>query len=203
MLGVGRYESHHTRSAAEIVKAVPAGKLKSTVNCMDGYHGVELAKEDRHKTTFSTEWGLFRYLTVPQGYLSSGDSYTKHTAAILDACPGKPAEHDYEKIIDDIIQWSDTLEQSFFRIYSMLSHCNQNGRVFSPEEFAGFEITSKGIKPTAKYIESIRNFPTPSNISEVRAWFGLINQVAYSFVKTPHMTPFRHLLSNTQPFKWD
>jgi hypothetical protein len=47
----GRQESHHTRSAAEIVKTVPAGKLKSTLDCVDGYHGVELAKEDRHKTT--------------------------------------------------------------------------------------------------------------------------------------------------------
>jgi hypothetical protein len=69
----GRHESHHTRSAAEIVKTVPAGKLKSTLECVDGYHSVELAKEDRHKTTFATEWGLFRYLRVPQGYLSSGD----------------------------------------------------------------------------------------------------------------------------------
>ena len=209
---VGRHESHHTRSAAEIVRTVPAGKLKSTLDCVDGYHGVELAKENRHKTTFTTEWGLFRYLRVPQGYLSSGDSYTKHTDAILDACPGQPAEHDYEKIIDDIIQWSDNLEQSFFRICSILSHCNQNGMVFSPEkfnfaretvEFAGFVITTKGIKPTDRYIESIRNFPTPNNISEVRAWFGLINQVAYSFVKTEHMAPFRHLLSDAKPFQWD
>jgi hypothetical protein len=54
-----RHESHHTISAAEIVKTSPAGKLKSTVDCVDGYHRVELAKEDRHKTTFATEWGLF------------------------------------------------------------------------------------------------------------------------------------------------
>jgi hypothetical protein len=69
----GRHESHHTRSAAEIVKTVPAGKLKSTLDCVDGYG---------HKTTFATEWGYLRYLRVSQGYLSSGDSYTKHTDAI-------------------------------------------------------------------------------------------------------------------------
>ena len=74
---VGRHESHHTRSAAEIVRTVPAGKLKSTLDCVDGYHGVELAKEDRHKTTFATEWGLFRYLRVPQGYLSSQSTQTR------------------------------------------------------------------------------------------------------------------------------
>jgi hypothetical protein len=57
--GAGRHESNSTRSAAEIANSVPAGKLKSTLDCIDGYHGVELAKEDRHKTTFATEWGLF------------------------------------------------------------------------------------------------------------------------------------------------
>jgi hypothetical protein len=99
------------------------------------------------------------------------------------------------------------MEQAFFRICSMLSHCNKNGMVFSNDkfvfaketvEFAGFEITKEGIKPTDKYIEAIRNFPTPTNISEVRSWFGLINQVAYSFVKTEHMAPFRHLLSQSR-----
>ena len=99
----GCHESHHSRSAAEIAKSVPAGKLKSTLDCVDGYHGVELAEEDRHKTTFATEWGMFRYLHVPKDYLSSGDSYTKHTDAILKTCPGKPEISDYEKIIDDII----------------------------------------------------------------------------------------------------
>ena len=104
------------------------------------------------------------------------------------------------------------MEQAFLRICSMLSHCNKNGMVFSPDkfvfaketvEFAGFEITKEGIKPTDMYIEAIKNFPMPTNISEVRSWFGLITQVAYSFVKTEHMAPFRHLLSNSLPFVWD
>jgi hypothetical protein len=84
----------------------------------------------------------------------------------LDDCPEKPAENDYEKIIDDIIQWSESIEQLFFRICSMLSNCNKNGMVFSPEkfvfaketvEFAGFKITMEGIRPTDKYIEAITN----------------------------------------------
>jgi hypothetical protein len=59
------------------------------------------------------------------------------------------------------------MEQSFFRICSMLSHCNKNGMVFSPEkfvfaketvDFAFFKITMEGIRPTDKYIEAIRNF---------------------------------------------
>ena len=91
----GKHESHHTRSAAEIAKSIPSGKLKSTLDCVDGYHGVELAVEDRHKTMFDTELGMFKYLKVPKGYLSSGDSYTIHTDSILDASPGKPVVREH------------------------------------------------------------------------------------------------------------
>ena len=58
----GRHDSSHTRSAAELAKSVPAGKLKSTLDCVNRYYGVELSAEDRHKTTFNTEWGMYRYL---------------------------------------------------------------------------------------------------------------------------------------------
>jgi hypothetical protein len=59
-------------------------------------------------------------------------------------------------------------------------------------EFMGFHITMEGIKPTENDVQAIRNFPTPTNIIDVRSWFGQINQVAYSFIKTDHMTPFPH-----------
>ena len=81
--------------------------------------------------------------------------------------------------------------------------------VFSPEkfeftkntvEFAGFKITMEGIKSTDKYVEAISNFPT---LTLMRSWFGLINQVTYSFIKTEHMAPFRHLLSQSTPFQWN
>ena len=92
------------------------------------------------------------------------------------------------------------------------SHCKKNRMVFSPEKFkcasksvkfAGSQITMKGIQPTDKYITAIKNFPTPTNISTVRSWFGRINQVAYSFMKTDHMAPFRHLLSQLTTFGWN
>ena len=123
--------------------------------------------------TFATEWGKFRYTRAPQGYLSSGDSYSKYTDAILENCPSTSAEKDVEKIVDDVITWSTFITGAFNRICSILSHCYKNGLVFNPTkfrfakrevEFTGFLITDKGIKPAAKYTEAIKEFPTPSNI---------------------------------------
>ena len=39
--------------------SVPGGVLKTTLDCVDGYHGLEIAEEDRDKMSFLTEWGPF------------------------------------------------------------------------------------------------------------------------------------------------
>ena len=44
-----RHESQHSRSAAKIVKLVPAEKLKSTLDSVYDYHGVEQADHIRHR----------------------------------------------------------------------------------------------------------------------------------------------------------
>ena len=141
----------------------PGNKHKSTLDCVDGYHGIELAEEDRHKTTFATECGKWRYRKASQGCLSYGDSYSRFTDTILEDCPFTTDNKDFEKIVDNFITWSETVEGAFHRICSLLSHCNKNGLVFNPDkfkfarrevEFAGLLITKNGIKPAAKYTET-------------------------------------------------
>ena len=110
---------------------------------------------------------------------------------------------DLEKLINNILQWCDTIEQAFFRICNLLSHCNKAGMVFSPlkfafakeeVEFAGLVISNVGIKTTQKYMQAIQTFPTPRNIHNVQSLFSLINQVAYCFARSKVMEPFSHLL---------
>ena len=43
----------------------------------EGFHSILIAEEDRNLTAFNTEWGRFRYRTMPQGYISSQDNYNK------------------------------------------------------------------------------------------------------------------------------
>ena len=70
-------------------------------------------------------------------------------------------------------------------------------------EFAGFEITNNSVRPCKKYLDAIQNFPKPSNITDVRSWFGLVNQVSYAFSATERMLPFRDLLKTGSTFYWD
>ena len=70
-------------------------------------------------------------------------------------------------------------------------------------EFAGFEIRTDSVRPCKKYLQAITDFPTPKNISDIRSWFGLVNQVSYAFSMAPTMLPFRQLLKPAKSFSWD
>ena len=69
-------------------------------------------------------------------------------------------------------------------------------------EFIGFQIREDGFAPCAATVEAIRQFPRPQNITGVRAWFRLVEQVLFAFSKAKEMEPFRELLKKDREFSW-
>ena len=199
-------ETHHTQSPFHQARSVPHNKKKTVFDCWNGYHSVPLHPDDRHYTTFITPWGRFRYKVAAQGYIASGDGYTRRFDEIVADVPNKT------KCIDDTLMWADDIRESFFQAVEYLDICGHNGVTLNPSkfvfaedvvEFAGFELTMDSVRPCKKYLAAIREFPTPSNLTDVRSWFGLINQVAYAFASAKKMLPFRNLLKAGAKFSWN
>ncbi|CAB3996762.1 Hypothetical predicted protein [Paramuricea clavata] len=170
-------ETHHTQSPFHQVHSIPSGKKKCVFDCWNGYHSVPLHEDDRHLTTFITPWGPYRYKTAPQGYIVSGDGQLDRQLSP-----------------------------------NSLDICGRHGIILNPDkfvfgqdnvEFAGFEITPTNVRPCARYLDAIRNFPTPTNLTDIRSWFGLINQVSYAFAASTRMQPFREALKPGTPFIWN
>ena len=44
------------------------------------------------------------------------------------------------------------------------------------------EITKDASRPAREYLDAIRNFPLPKNISSLRSFYGMINQSNYAFL---------------------
>ena len=62
-------------------------------------------------------------------------------------------------------------------------------------DYVGLFVTETGVKPSDEMLRSIINFPCPTNLSGIRSWFGLVEQVAFAFSKADIMAPFCRLLS--------
>lgn len=198
-------ETHHTQSPYHQARSVPPHKKKSVMDCWNGYHSVPLHADDIHLTTFITPWGRYRYKVAPQGYVASGDGYSRRMDEITSDITNMT------KCVDDTLLWADSLEDSFHQTVEFLDLCCRNGITLNPKKFqfgqdvvtfAGFEITLDSVRPSRKFLESIEDFPVPRNIHDIRSWFGLLNQVSYAFASSAVLQPFRHLLQPSTPFLW-
>ena len=69
-------------------------------------------------------------------------------------------------------------------------------------EFVGFWVGEDGVRPTEETLQAIKDFPRQVDITGIRSWFGLVEQVAFSFSKTSLMEPFRELLQPKMVFCW-
>ena len=107
--------------------------------------------------------------------------------------------------------WSKNIEEAFFQLCQWCDLTYRGGITLNPKklqfaqetvEFAGLEVTPTNVRPSSKFINSIRDFPTPKDISGARAWFGLVNQGSYAFSMAKQMQPFRHLLRPSVKFTW-
>ena len=108
--------------------------------------------------------------------------------------------------------WEKSVEAAFIQTCQWLDLCARNGITLNPQkfqfaqdtvDFSGLTITPTNICPSAKFLDAIRDFPVPTDITGARAWFGLINQGAYAFAMTKQMKPFRALLKPSTKFTWN
>ena len=107
------------------------------------------------------------------------------------------------RCINDTLLLNKTTEYAFWHMLDYITHCARNGIIFNPDkfqfardevEFASFLIMTNSVKPTKKMTEAILYFPTPTNITGVRSWFRLVDQVSYTFPQAEVMVPFWELL---------
>ena len=90
------------------------------------------------------------------------------------------------RCIDDCALWYQEFRDHFFHVVEFLVFISSHGITQNPHkfvfrkkevEFIGFQIREDGFAPCAATVEAIRQFPRPQNITGVRAWFGLVEQV--------------------------
>ena len=127
-------------------------------------------------------FGLTYFLNGPQErFVSSGDGYNHRFDEILTHFEGN------ERCVDNLPCYDTDLEEYWWRVIHLLDKV-----AFARQEvdFAGFNVTNATIEPPPKYMDAIRDFSTLTSITDIRSWFGLVNQVS-NYAKLSHIiAPF-------------
>ena len=200
-------QTHATVKPFDLAVRVPPNAIMSKFDCWNGYHSVPVDERDVHYLQFITPWGRYRYKKAPQGYISSGDVYNFKTDEIL------VDVENHLKIVDDSLIYASNMADMYKDTVNFIRKCGESGMVLNKDkfkfavnetDFAGFTIGNGKVKPMESHVEAIRNFEEPANITDLRSFMAMCEQVAYATTIKDDLFPLRELLKKDgKQFYWD
>ena len=150
----------------------------STLDLCAGYWQVELNPEDKYKTAFATRRGLFQFKVMPFGLCCAPSTFERLMETVLaglqwDICL---------VYLDDIIVTGKTFEDMIGNLGKVFGRLEQAGLKLKAKKcclcakevtFLGHVISEKGIATDPSKIAAVKQWPVPSNVTELRSFIGL------------------------------
>lgn len=198
---------HPLPTPKEVVTQVPPGaRYFATLDAKCGYWQLPLQDDSQRFTVFITPFGRYKFLRAPMGLTSTGDEYCRRGDAALQGLSN------HVKLVDDILVFSKTPEEHERHLRSLLDRCRQHGITLNRTKFScaepqvsycGFMISADGRQADPGKISAIERFPPPTNITELRSFMGLVQQLGdFSADISSAADSLRALLKPSNCFMW-
>lgn len=191
---------------ATIRSVDPKARWYTTVDALCGYWQIELAEEDQPLTTFITPYGRYRYCRGPMGFVATGDAFCLRGDMALQGMTN------LVKVVDDILLYDEDYLTHLHRVHEVLSRCRKHGITLNADKFTlaapqvsfcGYVLSAEGIAADPEKIKAIIDFATPANLTDLRSFMGLVNQLAeFSPEISSVAQPLRPLMSPKHTFVW-
>ena len=140
----------------------------------DGFWQIQMNPKDRHKTAFSTPFGLFEWNVMPFGLSNAPATFQAFITEVLDPCADFVAG-----ILDDVAIWGESVEELLERTKRVLARFALYGLQLNIAKcrwfvqwgrFLGFIISAVGITSDPDKIAAILKRPPPNTATEVRSF---------------------------------
>ncbi|XP_041435047.1 uncharacterized protein K02A2.6-like [Xenopus laevis] len=171
-------EPYPLPNVEDLFATLAGGKYFSKIDLSNAYQQLELDPDSKTFLTINTHKGLFQYQRLPFGVSTAPAIFQHAMDQILQGIDHVVC------FLDDILITGSSVEEHLALLDKVLSKLKASGvRVklskchFLQEsvEYLGYRIDAQGLHPTETKLTAIVNAPSPSNVSELRSFLGLLN----------------------------
>ena len=178
----------------------------SKVDANSGFWQIPLAEESQPLTTFITPQGRYCFRKLPFGISSAPELYQRRMSQILTGIDGVLCH------IDDVLVSGATPAEHETRLTAVLTRLSTAGVTLNAGKcefykdsirFLGHLIDKDGIHPDPDKVNAILKMEPPTNVTELRRFLGMANQLGKFTSQLASLTqPLRELLRAQRQWIW-
>ena len=199
-------EVHPIPKVDETLAQLAGATVFSKLDANSGFWQIPLHEESRLLTTFITPFGRYCFNKLPFGISSAPELFQRRMSAILEGLDGVLCQ------MDDVLIFGTTKEEHDFQMATALKRIQSAGVTLNPDKcefrrssvkFLGHLIDREGIRTDPDKTAAIVEMARPENISDLRMFMGMINQLAkFSSHLAELSQPLPELLSTKRSWTW-
>jgi hypothetical protein len=179
----------------------------SKIDLVKAFHQIPMDPKSKAYTAIMTPFGKFVYNVMPFGLANSTATFQYALDEILKSC--KQFCFVY---VDDIIIFSRDHDEQKRHLTKVLQALQRAGMTIAENKcsfgvpsvsFLGHLVSKDGISPLPDRVHDILNISSPTNITKVRSFLGLVNFYNRFIPKLAHHArPLTDLLRKRSRFQW-
>ncbi|EFY87299.1 pol protein [Metarhizium acridum CQMa 102] len=164
----------------EIRDKVGKAKWFTTLDLKGAYNLIRMKEGHEWMTAFRTSRGHYEYLVMPFGLTNAPATFQR----MIDTILRKQLGVFVVVYLDDILIYSDTLEEHKRHVHEVLQTLQDNKLLVEASKcqfhqntvhFLGYVLTHGEIRMSPDKIKTIKEWPTPKNLKEVRGFTAFVN----------------------------
>lgn len=151
----------------------------SVLDLASGYHQLEVAEKDRHKTAFCTESGQYEFKRLPFGLKNAPATFQRCMNFIMrDLLKGTCLIY-----LDDIIVYSVSLQEHLDKLGKVFQRLREANLKISLDKceflkhsikYLGYLVTNQGLRPDPDKVSAIQRIKLPTDQKQIKSFLGLI-----------------------------
>lgn len=192
--------------AEDLFAKLNGGITFTKLDLTNAYQQMLLDEDSKKLVTISTHKGLFQYQRLPFGVASAPAVFQKSMETLLLGVDG------VINFLDDVLITGCSKAEHLQRLAKVLDILQDSGLKLSLSKcsffrdsvtYLGFVIDKYGLHPCESKLVAIRNAPVPENVTQLKAFLGLVNYYG-RFVRnlSEILHPLYQLLKKDVQFKW-